>query len=193
MCELVISIDTPHKLLDVKFKKNEFLGFTEELLQGRTLQVFHGPTSDSVSMASAIKACMYCPTATLQLNLYDLSGESHTVNATLEPFLATDGVPVACKILFESCPTLNQAEARPAATDNQCDAEENEGTKSHRYNHEPMRRIRICNGLAPPRRFYRTFWRGISRRLVQFNGQHQQHVNFNNTSRRPVLLADETA
>ncbi len=186
MQELVISFDAPHKLLAVEFENSEILGFTEELLQGRTLQVFQGPTSDSVSMTSAIKACMYCTTTTLQLDLYDLSGKNHTVFAALEPLLDTSGVPVACKFSFESCPTTNQAEAHPAAADNQCDAEEKvNGTPAaaHRYNHEPIRKINACNGLVPPRRFYRTFWRGITSRLTKYNS----------TSRRQVLLAEERA
>ncbi len=99
---LIVSLDLPHRILKFTIGTYEILGYTEKLLQGRTLQVFHGPTTDSVSITSAIKACLHCKTTTLHLNLYELSGECHAVLASFEPYCDGGGVPDGCKLSFES-------------------------------------------------------------------------------------------
>jgi hypothetical protein len=56
LAELIVSFEAPHRLLAIEIGTNEILGFSEQLLLGHTLQVFHGPTTDSASITSAIKA-----------------------------------------------------------------------------------------------------------------------------------------
>ena len=116
MHEIIVSLDSPHRLLAIEFGTDEILGYTEQLLRGRTLQVFHGPTTDSVSITSAVKASFFFTTTKLQLNLYELSGLCRTVSAIFEPFSDAGGVPVGCKFSFEvsQAITMDQAVEDPS-------------------------------------------------------------------------------
>jgi hypothetical protein len=103
MHEVYVSFDAPHKLLALEFGgEQEMFGYSEQLLRGRTLQVFHGPTTDSIRITSAVKASKYCTATKFQLNFYEISGRCVTVFASFEPYSFTAGMPVTgCKISFK--------------------------------------------------------------------------------------------
>jgi hypothetical protein len=111
LAELIVSFEAPHRLLAIEIGTNEILGFSEQLLLGRTLQVFYGPTTDSARITSAIKASAFCTCSILQVDFYKHSGACQTVSASFKPFYDTTGALVGCSVLFETYQAITMEEA----------------------------------------------------------------------------------
>ena len=108
---LIVTFEARHKILLTEGATQCVLGYSEELLRGRTLNVLQGPRTDPARLSSAIKLSSFCITSSLQMDLYDCDGRCRTLLVTCQPFFGFEGTAEACKLSFESSQAITLDEA----------------------------------------------------------------------------------
>ena len=107
MSQLIVSIHTPHVILDAS-GSHQILGYCLDDLLGRGFDVFGGPETDGAMIEKAIEYSAVCSaTVQFQVILYETSGRSRLMEAACSP--AEHHGKACCRIslTFSSCASLS--------------------------------------------------------------------------------------
>lgn len=96
---LYVAFNPPHRISAYKSvgSSQTLLGFSVELLRGRSIKVFAGPKTDTRKLSSAIKMTALNTPVTAELDLYNNDGACQRVTLTFTPCVI-GAEPIACKI-----------------------------------------------------------------------------------------------
>ena len=95
---LVVCFNAPHRISTLNCETEGFLGYSKELLRGRSLQIFHGAMTDIPKLTTAIQNSSLKKSNTHKCRLYDINGICRNFLLTCSPFCGIGGAAVACKI-----------------------------------------------------------------------------------------------
>ena len=90
-CMSVTTFEAPHRILAVVDGLDGILGYTRF---GRTCENFHGPTTNSIKLASAQTNSEQCISSIVQIDLYDTSGKCQRYMNSCTPYLNEGGIPI---------------------------------------------------------------------------------------------------
>ena len=99
---LIASFDAPHLISIAYADTREILGYHEDYLCGRTIEVFFGDRTDVSRFSSAIANTYRLQTASIQLQLYDSSRQCRVQLVTFSPHFDLHGQLRGCHITLQS-------------------------------------------------------------------------------------------
>ncbi len=99
---LFTSFYPPHNIsaYGLEGSTEALLGYSVELLRGRSIKIFTGPKTDMAKLIAAIKTTALNTPITADMDLYDISGTCQRVTLTFAPCIV-EANPVACKICIQ--------------------------------------------------------------------------------------------
>ena len=100
MTSVVVSFTAPHRISTYYSDQDSVLGYSRDLLRGRTIKLFFGPKTDETRILAAIKKCAELNTTIANTAVYDIYGECIKSSLTFSPFCGSGGMPVACRVSF---------------------------------------------------------------------------------------------
>ena len=98
---IFVSLQAPHRISAYSFNDEVLLGYSMELLRGRSIKIFHGPKTEITKLTAAIKNSALNTPVSVELDLYDRDGICHRVAVACTPFCGAGGAPVACRISIQ--------------------------------------------------------------------------------------------
>ncbi len=100
---VIVSFDAPHRILEADVSAEGILGYCSEMLCNRTIQIWHGPSTDSARITSAIKNSAF-HAVRIQTDLYDCMGCCRNVSIDLSPCFDTYGCLFGCRVAIHNNP-----------------------------------------------------------------------------------------
>ena len=101
---VVVSFEPPHRILATNVPQNGILGYCADMLCNRTMQIWHGPSTDSARLTSAIKNSAFGNTS-LETDLYDCMGSCRKMLIECTPCFDLSSSLVGCTVAFRSALT----------------------------------------------------------------------------------------
>ena len=101
---IVVSFNTPHRISECELTGKTLLGYTDNMLQGRSIRILQGTKTNSELLRAAIKNSALNNRTSTRLYLYDTDGECHNVAVTCIPICDVHGIPQSCQLFV--CPEI---------------------------------------------------------------------------------------
>ncbi len=98
---IIVAFDAPHRILQTDVSADGILGYCAEMLSNRTIQIWHGPSTDSARITSAIKNSAF-KAVHIQTNLYDCMGCCRNVSMDLSPCFDTFKNLIGCRVAIHN-------------------------------------------------------------------------------------------
>ena len=99
-----MSMQAPHRILTCELTQESLLGYNSKMLQGRSIQIFQGPKTNSEQLKADIKNTTQNFLASSNFYLYDADGVCHSVTVTCAPIFDVKGIPCSCQLFL--CPAV---------------------------------------------------------------------------------------